>query len=523
MLSVYLPTWPVDLVRRRRLKARSRRSGTVGDTSAEAALILIVRDQAQRQLVVSGCLRCAAAGVRAEMTLPHARALLPHGAPLCVQPHRPAQDLAALRALAQWATRFTPRVAVDPPDGLILDITGCQRVFGGEKRILRLLGDELLMLGVANRLAVADTLGCAWAVARYDARPRARVISGEQQAVLMDLPPESLRLDDDLCQALREVGVERVGHLLALPRHELPARFGDDLLLRLDQALGRAIETIDALRPVDPVQVERLFDGPCLQLEAILLAARELVGSLCAELRSREAGALSLRLTLGRVDVEPIHLDWSLSRPSRSERHLWSLLRPRVESAHLGFGVESLTLRAERAAAVAHVQLTQGHEQEREDRADPAALGQLLDTLVGRLGRRHVGRFEPVESHLPERVFVGCSVMEEDRRAGPAREAATLTVSDRPSILLPHPEPIDVVATTPDGPPVLIRWRGREYRLSAALGPERLADRWWDSPQQPLGSDLARDYFKVQEQAGQWWWVYRQWPSHRWFIHGQWG
>ena len=248
----------------------------------------------------------------------------------------------------------------------------------------------------------------------------------------------------------------------------------------------------------------------------------------------------ALETELGRVSSAPVRRTVLLSRPSRDCKHLWSLLRPKVESAHLGFGVERVVLAASRIGRLRHEQVEQWLEQAGgRDGALETALdrdfGELLDTLSGRLGSDRITRVEPAETHIPERAFLHRPVMEiEQGKVSPAR----VTSADRPSLLLARPEPIEVMAVTPDGPPSWLRWQGREHTIVASFGPERVGCEWWKgrsdeatkrrSDEGGRRSDGAtRDYFKVQDERGRWLWVYRTRGSpgatSRWFVHGEWG
>ncbi len=429
----------------------------------------------------------------------HARALLTEREAV-IRPQQPGRDLAALAALARWAIRFSPIVAVDPPDGLQIDIAGCERLFGGERRLLGLIVDAVRRLGFQARLAAAPTFACAWAVARFGATDHTVVDAGDQYRVLAALPVEALRLEKTVVEALGEVGVERIGHLLDLPRSSLPARFGPELLVRLDRAAGRAPETIDPVSPASPVMVDRVFWSPVKQLEAIELTVRELVAELSSVLAQRECGARRIELRVDRFDAEPLSEVLSLSRPSRDAGHLWSLLRPRVESVNLGWGVERLCLAAPHLGRLPHEDEAWEWGDEAVNRRQlDRSFGELLDTLANRLGQDRVVRAEAVASHLPERAI------------------HLLPSPDRPSLLLERPEPIEVIAMTPVGPPSWFRWRGLQQRITASAGPERLAAEWWRGP-----SPATRDYFKIQDEHRRWLWIYRVLERGGWFVHGLW-
>lgn len=362
----------------------------------------------QQRVVVACCERAQRAGVRRGTPAAQARAAFAVGA-VRLEEATPARDRAALDALAVWAHQFSPIVAVDPPDGLLLDVSGCARVFGGEDRLLGLVGERCRERGLRVRAAIGPSFGCAWAVARCGRGVLTVVGEGEEQRALKPLPVRALRVDEDAAAALGEVGITRVGELFDLPRAVLPARFGPELLFRLDQALGRAIETIEPVRPVAPVAVERVFDGPTGNLEAIGWCVRELLGELVAGLVLRESGARRLDLTLDRSDLEPARLMVSMSRPNRDARHLWSLIEPRLARTHLGFGVERVGLVAAREGRLRHEQAMDVHGcaggREGVGEAEATRLGaELADTMANRFGRPRVVRAVLRGSHVPERA-----------------------------------------------------------------------------------------------------------------------
>ena len=493
--------------------------------------VLLYTTTAGRQIVVRRCEQAAACGVRQGMTLSHAKALLPNDQVL-IKPHQPQRELVALQALARWALRFSPIVAVDPPDGLLIDIAGCERLFHGEQRLLEIITTAIARLGFQNRVASASTFACAWAIARFGLPDQLSIPSGSERKALELLPIGALRIDEATIEALREVGIDRISHLLNLPRPSLGARFGATLLRWLDQAIGQATETIDPIRPVEPLMVERIFAGPTTQLEAIELTVRELLEELSEHLQQRECGVRQLELRFDRIDVHPIRETITLSRPSRNSKHLWSLLGPKVESINLGYGVERVALTVLRWGQLPHVQMKQwrdGSDQDSEKLG--RVVGEMVDTLANRLGRDRIMRIEPIETHLPERAFRYCAVMEQclaasQRRALVERHEGVIH-ADRPAVLLQRPEPITVMALTPDGPPSWLRWRGMEQRITASAGPERIAQEWWHlAPGEYTGGKRneagSRDYFKVQDERGCWLWIYRVIETGRWFVHGLW-
>lgn len=456
------------------------------------------------------------------MTLAHARALL-HGRAVFVEPELPERDAEALAKLARWANRFAPTVAVDPPDGLMLDVTGCERLYGGEPHLLDGVRGAVARLGVRCRGAIAPTIGGAWAWARYGDPARPILQDGDLTHALAPLPIEALRLEPHVVEELASVGVRLVEHLLDLPRAQLADRFGDAVLRRIDQALrittrdtgAGAGEALAPLRPAPPPEAERLFDGPCRQLEAIELATRGLAEALCASLRGRGLGVRRLRVRFDRSDAEPVAETLDLSAPSRDAKHLWTLLRPRVERMNLGFGVDAIRLTALEVGDVPIEQgvLVEGAAPEPRSRAQREA-AQLVDVLGNRLGRQRVLRAEAVDTHVPEKSF----------RLKPAAEKggkgyAPASAGDRPSVLLEHVRPLDVTAMRPEGPVLQIG----PQRVTVCIGPERITPRWWrSSGEKREGGPPVRDYYKLQLADGRWLWAFRELSSGRWYGHGAW-
>ena len=312
------------------------------------------------------------------------------------------------------------------------------------------------------------------------------------------------------------MGVERIGQLRAIPRSSLAARYGPEVLLRLDQALGQAIEILTPIQPRWPIHVEHLFDGPTDRLDSIMLAAHRLLGELVLILVGHCKGSLSLRVDLIRSDLEPLAISVRTSEPCADAKHLWKLLAPKVEKAHLGFGVEGVRMVVLWSRRLRDGQATCW----RDTNGRPAEIARLIDTLHARLGGERVVRPVAVESHVPERAFAFAPVL--DRRKASVALAAVIPL-DRPTVVLDWPHPIDVSLLVPDGPLITLRVRGQSLAVRTCVGPERVAGEWWKAG--GAGS-TGRDYFKVQTEHGRWLWIFRSVDegggSGGWFLHGEW-
>ncbi|QDV90586.1 DNA polymerase IV [Phycisphaerae bacterium RAS2] len=470
------------------------------------------------QQVVHCCERTRVAGVRPGMTLAHARSLCA-GLSVHDQPATPDEDAAVLRRLARWMLRFAPIVAPDDPDGLMLDIAGCEKLFGGEREHVGRIAAALRRWGLGPRLAVASTFACAWAVARYGKMETQWIADGGICEALSPLPVRALRVSAKTVESLRDVGIERIEHLFALPRDEMAARFGRELLHRIDQATGASGETIESVRLIRRFESSHVFDGPVRRLDIIEATTRELLSRLLKSLSVVHRGVRELTVELRRVDIEPQTLSLQLTYPNRDHAHLWKLLWPRLGRTHLGYGVTEIAVRAARSDRMKHEQAAFLRETARDASDEPTALGELVDRLIDRLGGEAVTKVQPAESYVPERAFAHVAVraVTPKSSARSRRNESTANPADRPSQLFASPEPIRVMALVPDGPPVWLDWRGQSAEVVASAGPERIVSPWWNN-----GAAPPRDYYEVEDSQGRRLWVYRDGGSGNWFAHGQW-
>jgi protein ImuB len=437
-----------------------------------------------------------------------------------------AADAAALRKLALWCMRYAPRVAAwdetSGADGLFIDSTGASHLFGGEEALLADLGRRLAAFGLVARLAIADTPGAAWAVARYGRGERTVVPPGEEADALSSLPLAALRVAEETLPLLRRLGLHRIGNLIGQPRAPLAARF-DDALHRLDQALGHAPEPLVPVVAPPVYAAQATFVEPISSEEHVLIAARHLLEDLARDLARDAAGARVLRLLLFRVDGEALSLELGLAAPSRDAEHIVRLIALRLDrlagslALDTDFGFEAAALHVLVAEPLDERQVQLGMA---EDAARPTAFAQLIDRLQQRLGAKAVRSLHPHQSHIPERA-VRLRIAAAPLSIKEWEEGLSL----RPLLLLPQPETADVVALIPEGPPRQFRWRGVLHQVAGSQGPERIAPEWWRR-----NNEEPRDYYVVENTAGRRFWLYRAGLYGRgsatipqWFVHGVWG
>ena len=468
----------------------------------------------RKKLVLTADAAAQALRLNPGMAAAQARALC---AELIVQDADPTGDAAALDQLALWALKlYAPIVAVDPPNGLVIDASGAAHLKGGEQALLDDMIGRLARVGVAARAAMAGTWGAAHALARFVARPTIIVPSDLSGRSIAHLPAWALRLPDGMSDALSKMGIDTIGEIEAKPRAPLALRFGPELTRRLDQAYGRTAEPIEPVKLPELIQVRCVFAEPIGAPETLARYTLKLVEALCTALEARGLGARILDLRFHRVDnrIEAVRV--GLSKPVRNIKTLTRLLCDKLETVDPGFGIEAMVLAAPGAEPLAWKPIAS----DLTGAATPD-VADLVDTIANRLGAGRLYRVAPAQSDVPER-----SVRKTAATASPAGETWPVHWP-RPARLLQHPERIDALALLPDQPPTAFTWRGVRRRVKRADGPERIFGEWWRRDGEV---DAVRDYFQLEDEAGERFWVFRRGDGEQpstgdltWFLHGLFG
>lgn len=503
IVSVWLPDWPITAW------TRAVKTPPPPDVSQTESGPFALVERGARGVVLHAVNAAGQRlGLRRGQTHADARAMVPG---LKSEPARLEQAPAALRRLALWCERYSPLVAADDAtpgaEGLFLDMTGGTHLFGGEACLLAQMTERLKAAGIPAQVAIAETAGAAWALARYGQYAGGRFIAppGGVRGALEPLPVEALRLDPEAVRLLGKFGLKRIGDLYGLPRSGLARRFrgeeGLEVVRRLDQALGAAPEPLRGVRPAPLYRAWQVFFEPLLDVAGIEQVLPDLVQALVVQLEQGGEGARSIALTAFRTDGRSTSIAAGLSAAARTPGHILRLLKETgLEKLDLGFGADALMLCALR---------TEGLQERQCDlepdaaKAGDEALAGLIDRLSAKLGDRAVRRPVAVESHLPERS-------ERWLRAGPqAPASAPLPPHLRPLLLLDPPEAIDAVAELPDSAPARFTWRRVSHRIARAQGPERISPEWW-LPSRGLRADRTRDYYAVEDEDGRRFWLFRE-------------
>jgi protein ImuB len=470
----------------------------------------------------------AAAHLGLEIGLPlaNARAICPQ---LQVFDADEAADAKALNNIADWCDRFTPLVALDPPHGLFLDITGCAHLFGGEAALMRLLCDALTRHGFAVSAGIAGTSVCARTMTRH---VHGRIVrDGEEADAVRPLPVSALGTEDAITRGLRRAGLKTIGDVASRERHEITARFGAAFTTLLEHALGQGDAPISPRKPLPDYIVEKRFAEPVATDGVISATLSRLAQMLVVAMGQQGKGARRLEAYFFRTDgaVRAILVDTgqAVTRAEMIDRLFRERLDALSDPLDPGFGFDLIRLSASRTEIVV--------QQQRDLDAnvhDNDALADLIDRIAARIGGRRVVVHLPQDTHIPERAVL--AVPAQHHLAAAAQAAWPARVESEPPLrplrLFEKPEAIKVpFATVPDGPPHHFTWRRATHAVVRVEGPERIAMEWWKQS----GQALTRDYFRVEDEAGLRFWIYRDGlygselageegkpaPSN-WFVHG---
>lgn len=503
MASIFFPHWAME--------SWSRRTG---ETPPETEPFALTTMGPHGPIIHALTPVTRTAAIRAGQRATDARAICPS---LGLQFHDADWATRALTSLAEWCGRWSPMVAVDGADGLLVDLAGATHLWGGEGETIHTMLGEFARLGHKAQVAVAPTLGAAWALARYGGVQGVQVHAAELEIKLAPLPVEALRLEAATVLLLGRLGLKTVGALAGVPRLPLARRFTSrepalNPLTRLDQALGRLSEPILPHVAEPPARAARRVLEPVTDVPLVEAVLEDLAAELVATLAERGHGLRRACLQAYRVDGGVEVAEAETARPTRDAAHIRRLFDGKLDRWDAGFGFDAFSLTAMRTDALAPSQSGL-----LGDECGDLQLARLLDRLVAKLGPTRVRRPVPVESHIPERAVRWVGALERVARF----EANGM--AGRPLRLLDRPERIEVLYATPEGHPKRFTWRRRAHLVSRVAGPERIAPEWWRA--KPGARD--RDYYRVEDNEGRRYWLFRHGRYNDadgtepgWYMHG---
>jgi protein ImuB len=524
-MALWLPRLPTDRI--------------IRNTGSPEAPLVISGRQGNALVVMALDARAERLGLSRHMPLANARAMVQ---PLCVIGADDRADATLLEATANWCDRFTPLVGLDPPDGLFLDITGAAHLFGGETAMLKTVLSRITAQGLTVRGAIAGTSLAAHALARY--APGRIVPVGEDRGTVADLPTTALDPGEKALRALRHAGLKTIGMVAARLSSELAERLGRDFVRRLQVTLGMEENPIAPRRPLPDLMAEQRFADPVISQDMIAVVLLALAGSLCRVLERGGRGARVLEAAFFRADGKVIRIAVRSGEPLRDPKIMLRLLQQKMDALadplDPGFGFDLIRLEALLAEETQPATLS-------FDASENARMqvARLLDRLSARFGEARVQRFVARDTHIPEAAGVAVPALDHDFDGTWRRTSVAGDPPRRPLRLLRKPESIkDSFDVAPDGAPRFFEWRQCRHQIVRAEGPERIALEWWE---EKLGDRIkltdkkeqeiercelerpmrpSRDYFRVETNAGQRFWIYRDGTYHwdnlkpRWFLHG---
>lgn len=460
-----------------------------------------------RMVVQAASIRAVEHGISKGSVVADARAILPG---IKIFQYKEGIIERLLEELAGWALRFTPIAAVDLPDGLILDISGCPHLWGGEASYLKDIVNKLAQRGYHAKAAIADTAGVAWAVARYG--QTAIVEPAQQLEALGPLPPAAFRLEPPVLERMQKLGFYKIGMFINMPHTVLRRRFGKETIHRINQVLGHAAELLTPVQPATVFQARLPCLEPVRTRGAIDIALQTTLEQLSGQLTRASKGLRNACFKSYRLDGKIQQVDIGTNRPVRNVAHLLKLFEQKIEAIRPGLGIELFLMEAPVVEDLSVQQeslwaaLGNGDEN--------SELSNLLDRIAGKVGDHAIHRYLPVEHYWPERsVKKAASIFEE-------AETPWRVDKLRPVSILNKPERIEVTVPIPDYPPMMFIHKGITHKIKKADGPERIAREWWQDKELPI-----RDYYRVEDESGARYWLFRsgtydQEEKPVWFLHG---
>jgi protein ImuB len=473
---------------------------TIRQPSLKGVPIAFVQPDHGRMLICALNSHSEKWGLQHGLTVADAKVLAPG---LQLFDDKPGHNVKLLTHLAEWFLRYTPSVMLDPPDSLLLDVTGCTHLKGSEAAYLKDMVARLKDLGYTVRPGMADTIGCAWAVA-HCADTGLIVPPGAQRNALIALPPVALRLSTDILTKLEKLGFYQVGSFIHMPRSVLRRRFDNSLVLRLYQALGQEPEFLIPLKEPVPYTERYPILEPIRTRDAIEHHVHLLIDQLCKRLYGEGLGLRSATLTYLRIDGKSGQLVIGTNHPSQRTHHVFKLFQEKFEQIAPALGIELFILDATKTEPAIDKQslLWQG-----KPGAESELVAELLDNIAARIGGKNIHRYLPGEYYLPEKVAQNTT----DLAKG--LDSDWRDDKPRPVQLLEPPESIEAMALTPDYPPRQFVYRKERHIIANADGPERIECEWWEQP------EGYRDYFIVEDEEGRRYWIFSTADKY-WFLHG---
>jgi len=438
-------------------------------------------------------------GLRLNMPLAHAKAIAPD---LIHVLHDDEYFRQEFLRLSLSAMVFSPHVAVDDNYGLVVNITGCANLFGGEPNMLSAIKDHFLQLGFYIQPAIAPNPLLAKALAYCQSET---IVDGPSKNYLENLPTKALFIDETITRGLYDLGIVTIGALARLPKKMLAKRFGINLINKLDQLNGSIHLPLTYLPEKPQFVLSEHFTSPIRSHEYFIQAVNQLIEQALGQLNRHYLTLSSMVILLEDSGKKIRSLSIASSQPNNELKHWCELVFLQTQDLRFKDGIDSMQLQLTNFERIKPQQNSFSKKKESINQ-----LSFVADKLKSRLGSKAVFHLRKTEKYLPEHGVVKDFLLTRNIEQQPQQK-----LPHRPIMLLKKPIPVTVIALLPDNPPAKIMWHKQVFNVLHANGPERIESPWWDHSHEP-----SRDYYYIEDDRGKRLWIYSYGQPKSWFIHG---
>lgn len=442
-------------------------------------------------------------GLRLNMPLANAKAIAPDIAHYL---HDDEYFKKILVSFAYAAMRFSPKVAIGDDYGLLLNISGCAHLFGGEQKMLMAIDAFFARAGFHTKKAIAESPLLAKALAYFSSE---KIVDGNIKAHIKPLPIDALFIDSKTRDTLNDLGIVSLGALLKMPKKMLLTRFGIGLLQRLDQLSGDIHVPLAYLEEKPKFSFGEHFTSPIRSHEHFMQAALVLINKALEKLEEHHFSLSSMTIFLSDTFKKITKLTIEPSRSSNRREQWLELLFLKTQNMRFNDGLNSLKLVLTKFERSTFSQTD--FSKKNDDRS--VNLCHITDKLKSRLGEHAIFHLRLTAKHIPEHAVKRDFSLKMNNDID-----GHVNLPPRPLRLLKKPIPVSVIALLPDNPPAKILWQKRAINVLHASGPERIEHEWWADSIEPY-----RDYFYIEDERGKRLWVYSSGEPKQWFIHGVFG
>jgi protein ImuB len=443
-----------------------------------------------------------------------------------------SQEASAHAALLDCAWTISPRVedgakreGQDFSDTAVLDIAGCETLFGSPEKIAHDVKRVASEVGFETNVAVAGSPLAAVCAAQGFAGVTV-IPAGEEGLRIGRLSLEALRIPFEFVETLKRWGIRTCAEFAALPEIAIVERLGQQGLHWWRLARGAEIHPLIAKEFPTHFEEHLDLDSPVDLLEPLLFVLNRLLEQLCARLRMHilAIGEIKVTLTLERND-------------SRSKEPVFHIrtLRPPVPARDSKFLLKLLQLDLEKhspSLPVTAVRMLTTPVKARSQQLglflplspDPERLEITLARIQNTVGENRVGAPVLLDTHGPYAFRQNRFVLSE------MKEKPSITEKQTTVAMRIYRPPLPASVEFREGKPVLLSCEGARRQVLAFAGPWRTKGDWWsetawardewDVEVRALSPKVPSESSRESEEGTALYRVYRDLRAKRWFVEG---